>query len=63
MSDDIKLKKQIVWINKEDLTPKRYWDKLYEIDTIKKFYGICYVLSKDLTKKELERLFGGFDKK
>ncbi len=55
--------KQTVWVNKSDLTPKIYWEKLYEIDTIKKMWGTCFILTKDLSKEELEKLFGDENEK
>ena len=50
--------KQIVWVNRVDLTPKKLLDIILEIDTIKKIWGTCFVLTKDLTKEELEKMFG-----
>ena len=52
-------KHQIVWVNKVDLTPKKLLDIILEIDTIKKMWGTCFILTKDLSKEELEKLFGG----
>ena len=58
MINDKELEKITVWFNKIDLNLFGIQKVIFEIDTIKKFYGYCLVCSEDLTKKELEKLFG-----
>lgn len=58
MINDKELEKITVWFNKVDLTLFGVQKIILEIDMIKKVYGYCIVCSEDLTKKELEKLFG-----
>ena len=56
--EDEELEKLIVWFNKEDLmNPYKAMSKLWDIYMIKMVYGQCFILTEDLTKEQLERIF------
>jgi hypothetical protein len=47
-----------VWLNKNDLEdPHKLLNKLLDIHTKEMTYGMCFILTEDLTKKQLERIF------
>jgi hypothetical protein len=47
-----------VWVNKEDLKDQyNLIDKLVKIKGIEMLYGMCFILSEDLTEEQLRRIF------